>query len=262
MTTYYVDATPPGSNTNPYDTWAKAALLLSTINGLTIAAGDTIYLEEGHSESTASSQTYATNGTTASLTKIICASKSATPPTASSTGAKIARTGASSACTFTGSFYLCGLTIEVGSGGTGTSPAITTGGNTASLVVLQDCTLRTLSPTGGNVVAVNATTQTTIYRNTTVKFSASGAAVSVAGAGDFRWEGGGLEAGTTSPTTLITGSTARANVWMTGLDLSAGASGMNLFTAGNYLRCVIRDCKLPGSWSGAFVTGTDRKSVV
>lgn len=47
-TTYYVS--PTGSNTFPYDTWAKAALLLSTIfAGFDMTPGDIIEMDGGSS---------------------------------------------------------------------------------------------------------------------------------------------------------------------------------------------------------------------
>jgi hypothetical protein len=44
--TYYVS--PSGSNTSPYDTWAKAALAPSTIfSGFDMAPGDSIEMDGG-----------------------------------------------------------------------------------------------------------------------------------------------------------------------------------------------------------------------
>ena len=50
LTTYYVDSA--GSNTAPYDTWAKAANALATIAAIDVA-GDTIYCASTGSETSA-----------------------------------------------------------------------------------------------------------------------------------------------------------------------------------------------------------------
>ena len=45
MATYYVD--DAGSNTSPYDTWAKAAPALATVLAIPPAAGSTIHCAGG-----------------------------------------------------------------------------------------------------------------------------------------------------------------------------------------------------------------------
>ena len=48
MTTYYVDSAA-GSNTSPYDTWAKAATALPTITAI-VGAGEVSYVASTHSK--------------------------------------------------------------------------------------------------------------------------------------------------------------------------------------------------------------------
>lgn len=58
MTTYYVDSTA-GSNTSPYDTWAKAAADLATVDSL-LGDGDLVLCHYAHSKSYTASQTLET----------------------------------------------------------------------------------------------------------------------------------------------------------------------------------------------------------
>lgn len=68
---YYVDSNRTGGN-NTGDSWADAYLLLETALALTVA-GDFVYVDDGHSESTAESKTYTiSGGTTANPVRVIC----------------------------------------------------------------------------------------------------------------------------------------------------------------------------------------------
>lgn len=60
MTDYYVYNS--GSDTSPYDTWAKAAQSLDTIITLSPSSSDTIYIASDHSESGSGAKTHAFGG--------------------------------------------------------------------------------------------------------------------------------------------------------------------------------------------------------
>lgn len=75
MTTYYVDSA--GSNTSPYDTWAKAANAIATPLAL-VAAGDTVYARG--SETISTKITLSASGTLAGgMIKIIGCNSGGTP---------------------------------------------------------------------------------------------------------------------------------------------------------------------------------------
>lgn len=105
-----------GSNTSPYDTWAKAATTLATAVSAS-SAGDTIYVADGHTESLGASTNYDTNCTsTASVTRIVCVNDTGDPepPTAVATGATISMSGNYS-ITFEAGMYVYGITFTTAS---------------------------------------------------------------------------------------------------------------------------------------------------
>jgi len=90
-----------------------------------------------------------------------------------------------------------------------------------------------------------------VLRDCTVRFSAAGHSLSPS-AGIFHWIGGGFHASTTQPTNLFNTMSAGGRVLLDGVDLSAGASTMNIAASNTaaLIAFVMRNCKLPASWSG------------
>lgn len=254
MATLYVRSTD-GSDADNGSTWALAKASITGAAAID-AAGDTIYVSNNHAESTASSLSFSFATDNAPV-KIICADDAAEPPTASAITATVTSTGNSN-ISFGGSYYIYGLTIVCGSGGSGTQIFVANG-NGQQKMEFSNCKLQIAST--GNTAAFNFSPGNGSIRltNTQFKFGHASQKIST-GVGTIDWNGGGIESGSSAITNLIALSGSTPNVLrMSGLDLSAGASTMNIVTAGGSNRAnqvVIRNCKLPASWSGSLLTGT------
>jgi hypothetical protein len=241
-----------GSNADNGSTWALAKATLAGAAAID-AAGDTIWFSQAHSESTASALTPALAGTIASPTRLLCGSDSAEPPTALSTAAVIATTGGNSITLSGTCYYVYGIQFAAGSGANfaGINVASTSSHN----VLFEKCQF-IINATSNIAETVDAgASGITRWKDCDVKFGNSGHKVSSSTA-RLIWEGGSLLSGGTSPTTLFTPASAGAE--LSGLDLSNASAGMNIFTPGTTGRAkvVIRNSKLPASWSGVLVSGT------
>lgn len=248
MTTYYVDSA--GSNTAPYDTWAKAATALATIAALD-AAGDTVYVANSHAE-TGASISWNWAGTATSPTRIICADKtSGAPPVTIASSATV--TGSSGDLTLSASgsgfVYFYGITFIASAGD------ILCGSNTGN--VYHNCSFQ---PAGGHAIAVSNTNNgTCFFWDCSVKFSnASSGFVLASGEGPsgFEWRGGSLLAGGTSPTALFKWQIA-GSALVEDVDLSNASASINLVnSAFSGIQMLFRNIKLPASWSGSVNSGT------
>lgn len=253
MATLYLRSTD-GSDADDGSTWALAKASIDSTDGIgsVDAAGDTIYVSGNHAESTAGAVVFSCAGTLALPSKIICVNDAAQPPTAVATTATMTTTG-TSAWTLRGSFYMYGITFNTG-----------TGGNAVSLIqadVDQDCQLYEncnfkLVASSASYVQIgtaNSGVESKVtWKNCGLSFAAAANHLRP-GMTEFKWEGGSLLAGTASPTALITPQSNHINVEISGVDLSQGAAGMNIVTANAAAtgKVVLRNCKLPASWSGA-----------
>ena len=238
MANIYLRSTD-GSDGDNGSTWdlAKATLVGAAAID---AEGDTVYVSQSHSEVTAGLVNAVFAGTlTGTTTRIICANDGAEPPTTPTTGGEF-RTSGNNSILISGTTYFRGLKFKTGEGASSTA-SITFNGK----VVLDECDLELVSTGVGSAINLNSGA---ILSNCWVKF---GAAQSVSGNDGFRWSGGGIRSGGTSPTTLV-GSLAGGRI-LEGLDLSNGSSSMNIFSSSGTGFGIIRNCKLPASWSGSLV---------
>jgi len=257
MANIYVRSTD-GSDADSGATWALAK---ATLNGAAAidAAGDTIYVSNNHAESTATTLNFSAAGTMASPTKIICASDAAEPPTAVASSATAA-SSIGAQITFTGNIYIEGISF--------TSSGAANGGHSLNsgqtYQTFKNCKFicsandnRPSVSIGGN--GSGSTIGLTTLKNCDVKFAQASQRI-VLNASDFVWEGGGIVSGGTSPTTLIVPSSDRnqGTALLSGLDLSNAAAALNIFSAGAAGAAIgiMRNSKLPASWSGSLVTGT------
>lgn len=259
MTAIYVRSTD-GNNADDGSTWALAKADIQTP---TLAAGDVVYVSDNHAQSTATPIVITTNGTLAAPVTIVCADDAAEPPTAGATSATVTTTGTSS-ITLKGSSFIDGLTFNVGSGAVNAYMIV--GDTVGEKIELKNCNINVVltGSAGGIRIGQNSSVSTTggdtVWRDVNVKFGAAGQGI-VNLQSRLKWDGGSLAAGGTSPTTLFpyaTSSGRASFVEISGVDLSAGSSSMNIFGAGSgsiHSR-KIRNCKLPASWSGSLVTGT------
>jgi hypothetical protein len=242
MTTYYVDNA--GSNTAPYDTWAKAANKVATALSAS-AAGDTIYVAHTHAETTAGGITWTSPGTEASPVRLICAD---TGTGASATSATVTITGNPNTCTVSGVLYVHGVQIL-----TDTSVSVGNLRFYATGVVLENVYLRAGNWASSNLqFGFAGTTQRISLKNVDIKLQTTGLSFSVP-AKTFLWEGGSFVTGTSSITNVISAAVDAGLVSLSGLDLSNLSAGVNIFASLAATRSILRKCRLPASWSGALV---------
>lgn len=256
MANIYVRSTD-GSNADNGSTWALAKLDLVGAAAID-AAGDTIYVSQAHAESTAAQITFVLAGTLVSPTKIICGDDAAEPPTTVSTSGSVSTTGASGIIFSGASFFVRGLIFNIGSGANLASMSLATAAS--ARVHFQLCDFIQGGSNGGNVNA-NSTGGTgcfVVLEDCRFKFASSAGGLRFSTSGTLLVQGGSIISGGTSLTALVVAPGASANhvVRISGMDLTNAAAGMHIFTAGNFMHGVIRNSKLPASWSGSLVTGT------
>lgn len=254
MADYYVRSTD-GNNADDGSTWALAKADLHTP---TWAAGDRIYVSDAHAQSTAASITIATAGTIASPTQIVCGDDAAEPPTSESAAGAVTTTGASN-ISISGSCFVSGLTFSSATGGTGGFVSMCTSG--VGFQKYKDCSFRCVGTNVGARISLGGVEEWyTQWENCSVKFANANQGIACGNFGGvFRWEGGSLLSGGTSPTTLLLfqNSSTRGYFFdVSGVDLSAASSTINLVSAtiAGALRGKFRNCKLPTSWSGSLLS--------
>lgn len=265
MTTpVYIDNFTPGSATSPYDTWAKAGTLLSQIDAAD-TAGDVIYFDSRHNEAPAATVTYGIAGTQGTPSKLLSVTQAA-PPTTLTAGATIAPTGASS-INFNGSFYAYGLHLILGTGQTTGTLAINLQAAAANHGQIWDTAKFEIAGTGTNFrvnLAADGTTGQSRIRliNPEFKFAAASQRIGVL-CGDHKIYGLSLNSASTALTAELfsfSGGTSRGGTLeITGADLTYMGSSCNIFgsmtTSSGIWRAVMRDVKLPASWTGDIYSG-------
>jgi len=198
-----------GSNTSPYDTWAKAATAFGT--AVTFAsAGDDIWLASDHSE-TVGSSTYTFPGTQSAITRIISVDR--TDDTYLKASTFQVSGGASGDFTFGGVYQMEGCYFRPG------DDLIMVGTDNVNQFI--DCTLE-LGGTGSSVTyGTSAGGNVVRLKNTDVNFSNSGDGF-VPGdrLSDLEWFGGTLSFTGTQPTNLFSGGGRSGRVRVRGVDLS------------------------------------------
>lgn len=246
MANFYVRS--GGSNTAPYDTWAKAATTLAVALAAG-AAGDDFWVSEDHSESTAGAVAIASPGTIGTPCRIICVNHlGSTPPVAAdiTTGAIVASTGANT-ITCSGYAYHYGIQFTAGNGASNAS--IAAGGGCES--IFDHCKLQ-LGGTGSASVIQCGTTgagaaASVELRNTTVKFAATSQSIKLAGGvllikdcPTFIDPAGSI------PTSLFSDGSCRATLFLAeAADFSGAGSGKTICGAVGQPggRRVFKDCK-------------------
>lgn len=214
MAIVYVKHT--GSNTSPYDTWAKAATTLLTATAFA-SASDTIYVADDHSETPVVDTTYVI----ADDVRVICANDAAEPPTALATTAAVNGGGTSALdMSFQGRGYFYGMNFTSGT----TTANMTLSTSDDSDLTFESCNF-SMGPSatgtsvfrmGSSSADVNSVVRT---KNCTFTWTNTGHGFSLA----TRWEsiGDDLCASATVPTTIFEGvGTAGCSLTVNGGDLS------------------------------------------
>lgn len=251
-----------GSDSDTGSSWTLAKATLNSIAGID-AAGDNVYLSQAHAESTAGAISLTWQGTTASPVKIMCANDSAEPPTSTATTATVTTTtsgtmtlnaGAAAVVSYYGITFVCGS-------GQSSNLNINASGSSGSSTSTQfkNCIFRIATTGSGGYVGFSGSNFSgSILEDCWVRFGSTAQQCNTLGAGGYCiWNGGGIEAGGSAITTMWGNFGGGNKIRLSGLDLSAGASAMNLANstvAG--IDFVMRNCKLPASWSGTLNAST------
>lgn len=253
MADRYVRSTD-GNSADSGATWALAKAKLSEAAAID-TAGDRIFVSHLHDEATAASFTLSWAGTVANPVSIICANDSAEPPAALATTAVVSTTGTGSNPIINGHIYVYGITFQIGDGTDNTSILMATGANDVQMY--EQCTfyLRGSGPGRINVTGSANNFPKVYWKNCNVKFNGSSQMLSMTHV-NFIWEGGSFLVGAAQPSIAFRSSSATrgAVALISGVDLSALDSGVNLFGDSGY-NAIIRNCKLPPSWSGSLYSG-------
>lgn len=262
MATIYVRSTD-GNNADTGATWALAKADITGAAAID-AAGDTIWVSDNHAESTAANLTFSLNGSVTAPTRLLCGDDAAEPPTALATSATVTANITGSNITISGYVYGYGITFVSGTS-TG-NPVITLNSGATQIQIYENCNFQLAGTGGGGVIrpiAAGQASNRTEWRNCGIKFAAAGQGIQMNG-GEFRWIGGSLQSGGTSPTALISATNVGAATAsgvaavIEGIDLTNASSTINLCTnslsAGT--RIIFRNMKMPASWSGTPNSGT------
>lgn len=248
-----------GNDTDNGSTWALAKATLAGAAGIG-AAGDTVFVSDAHAETNSGSAiTLAFAGTLAAPVRIICGDDAAEPPTS------VATTGSMTISTnhplsISGALYVYGMSFNIGASGGSSMITMVSGTGTDQKQVYENCAFN-LAGSGSNSAPQIGNTSAlalsmVLWRNCTYKPTNATAAqnkgIQVL-LGRFQWEGGSLPSGSSAIVQLfwLIGSNGRgANVEISGVDLSNAASTLQIFPNSGMGRSIIRNCKLPASWSG------------
>lgn len=262
MANIYVRSTD-GSDADSGATWALAKATLTGAAAIDVA-GDTIYVSQAHAETTAAAISFSWAGSLASPIRIICGNDAAEPPTAVSSAGTVTTTGNSdlSIMNTGGSTYVYGLTFIAGSGASGVA-RIFINRVANGRQFLENCSFQVATTNSGSVVFLGNGNGTIRLRSCTFKFANAGQGVDFGQATTIsRIFGGSLLAGGTSPTNFFTLGQS-ATCYVDGFDFSNAAAAMNVANS-NVVDAtfIMRDCKLPGSWSGSLNASTPGRNSV
>lgn len=216
MATYFVAS--GGSNTAPYDTWAKAATSLQTALTAANASGDVVVIQHNAIPATDSSGAGITY-TVASNITVISASNdggSAYTPTAMGTANGLTRTAGDLVATGAFKVLWHGVTFRT-TGGSAFQMRLGTadGGHYG----FDDCYIWSDTTAGSNasIQLGNGSNSYVRVKNCTLRFGATGSRLGLQGRVDVI--GGSVSSDGSAPTTLVP-ATAGAHITFSGTDLS------------------------------------------
>lgn len=254
MSTIYVRSTD-GNNADSGATWALAKATLAGAAAIAVA-GDTIYVSQVHSETTAAAVTLTFAGTTAAPIKILCGNDAAEPPTAGATTAIMAVTG-DNLIQVNGNVHVYGVTFNCGTSTNNSSFYMAGDGGDAQLY--EKCVINIGGSNSNariffNAGPANVAAPTIRWKNVDVKF-ANTAQYIIHSETLFEWDGGSILSGSAAIPNLI-GMTSNhpGTVQISGVDLSNAAASLSIFS-GTGGKGVIRNFKVPASWTGSIFTG-------
>lgn len=260
MTTPTYVRSTDGNDADNGSTWALAFASLAGFAAVD-SAGDTVYLSQAHSESTAASVNYNFAGTLAAPTKIIGANDGAAPPTAVSTAPAIAVTGGGNDLGLnSGSTYWYGINFTIG---TAANSGAITFGAAGHISRFEACSFTALSNTAAVFKTGGGTSTKVVFESCTFKFATTAQLIQVNG--NVKMRGGSVLSGSSANVVMFDFQTL-GDLTVEGFDMSNCASSVDLCktTAGTGItyRGRFIDCKLPSSWSGSPHNGTPNAGAV
>lgn len=241
-------------------TWANATVDL-TRAAANDAAGDTIWVSHQHAETTAAAVAPTYAGTVASPVRIICADDtSGEPPATLATTATVSTTGANNLTAGPPggvSIYVYGVTFQAGDGANAADLRLVQ--NQSSFASFENCNFVLSNSNTASRISVAASTAPSItyLKNCGVKFGNASQNIALT-SGRFRWEGGSLLSGGTSPTALFSSVNAAPlpDAFCSGIDLSNADAAISLSASTSGSPLVLVNCKMPAAWSGSINSAT------
>lgn len=234
-------ARTPGFSSGTTANWAFATIYMAYATSAA-STGDTVYVSNNHAETQSAAYTAIAN---VQNINVICVDDGAAPPTTLATTASVTTTGNSGLTTCVKyDCHVYGIQFIAGSGATGAASVVTAG-------YYDSCLFHVATSHASSAIFLS---NDSVWINCNVKFGASGQGINGNALG-LRWIGGALASGGTSPTTLFLAQATRIDA--EGIDLTNAAAGINLNapTGSVSFSHVLRNIKLPGSWSGQMATG-------
>lgn len=260
MTTYYLDSSG-GSNTAPYDTWAKAATTLATLIAIPLTNADTIYVGPSHSESTGAGGLAASFPSTLGLRMLGVADNTTSPPTTlvSSPTATFA-TSAGNTVAITGCAYIYGCIFQAG---TSTSSAVLSvaSGTAASQIVSENCRYATGCSGSTARIQIGATGSTinkgyeTRFRDCVFHLSATTQRIQLA-SGRHRFRSCSMDASSAVGTVFSLATDGVSDAVFDACDFSGITGSPNILDQSGTTTARLRfiDCKFSGTTT--YTTGT------
>jgi hypothetical protein len=231
MATYYLRSGAAGAANGT--SWANAyTTLTAALSGK--SAGDTIFVSEDHSETTALDLTFTSPGSAAAPCRVICVDHTGSVPPVSADRRSTAAisTSAGNDINFTGGNIIYeGIIFSAGSSSSTARIFATT--STDQSVKFKNCALRiATTSSSGNIVlgSSSAGGSLIVLDNTTVQFSSTAQTISCTAS--LLWMNTpSAITGATIPTILLSSVSGNrsARFDLRGVDLSAAGSGKTLF---------------------------------
>lgn len=254
MSNIYVRSTD-GSDSDNGSTWALAKATLAGAAAIAVA-GDTVWVSTSHTESVATA-TLAWAGTAASPIKVIATSSTAEPPTTINAWGTITVT--STTFSWTGTTYAYGIKFVFTSGSSYIPAFNSLSGHTE---IFDNCLINYDGASSASNLQFGANSSSglskTTLLNSAIRLGNTNHYISIDR--DVIIRGGSWNTSGASVTGAFqVGVEGRAaNLLMEGFDLSALNASANLIQAigEGGARAVLKDCKLPTSWSGTLAPAT------
>ena len=256
MANKYVRSTD-GLDADDGSTWALAKAKLTSAATAAVA-GDTIYISQSHSETTAGAVSIGLNGTVTNPVAVIGASDASEPPTAASVTPSIAITGNNN-MTVSGSGRFYGININGGSGANGVILQLNKNALSHAIQVWDTCDIFLNDTSDASEIRLGTATDTGITSDSTFRacrFKLSNLAALFRIYGYLRISGGSFVTGSITPSNGLFVVQNSSRITIEDFDFSNLATSLKLFTAPGSSQSQttrVQNCKLPAGWSGSLV---------